>query len=239
MNLFSPSRHFDPNDPELIDQPGLSRALLREELQTLEKLNRQLGGHQLVLGYLQRFLSSTGKKSLSILDLGTGSADIPRVIVNYARQKQLPVSITAVDVNPEILQIAEESCRDWPEIKLERHDLRSLPYAAETFDFVLCSLVLHHFNPVDALLILQQIKKIARVGYIVNDLRRNWPAIFSTDLLVRIMIRSRVFRHDARQSCRAAFTIHELQELAEHAGLENFHIHRHQLFFRMVLEGKK
>jgi len=78
----------------------------------LENFNRRLGGHQLVLEYIQRLLGSTRTKSLSILDLATGIADIPRAIAGWARQRRLPVTITAVDSNPQVLQIANEFCRD-------------------------------------------------------------------------------------------------------------------------------
>lgn len=127
----------------------------------------------------------------------------------------------------------------WPEIRLEQHDLRALPYAADSCDLVLCSLALHHFTSADAVTILRRMQKIARVSYIVNDLRRNWPAIGMTNLLARTVMRSRIFRHDAPQSCRAAFTIRELRTMARQAGLRNFRIKRHQAGFRMVLEGRK
>ena len=52
-------------------------------------------------------------------------------------------------------------------------------------------------------------------------------------------IRSKIFRHDAPKSCRAAFTVCELQMLAEAVGLRRFQINSHHWFFRMVLEGKK
>jgi 2-polyprenyl-3-methyl-5-hydroxy-6-metoxy-1,4-benzoquinol methylase len=239
MNLFAPPRCFDPNYPELMDRPGLDRVLLREELQILEGMNRRFGGHQLMLQYVQRLLSPTRRASLNILDLGTGIADIPRAIVAWARQRQLPVAITAVDGNLNVLQIAQESCRDWPEIRLERHDLLALPYAADSFDVVLCSLALHHFASADAVTILQRMQEMSRLGYVANDLRRNWLAIWSTELLTRTVIRSPIVCHDAPQSCRAAFTVRELRALAQQAGLSRFQINRHHWFFRMVLIGRK
>jgi ubiquinone/menaquinone biosynthesis C-methylase UbiE len=217
----------------------MDRALLREELRNLEDCNRRLGGHDLVLEYVERFVKSTGGASLSILDLGTGAADVPRAIAAWARHRGLPVVITAVDGNAEVLQIASESCRDWPEIRFDQHDMRSLPYAANSFDLVLCSLALHHFESADALGILRSIRTLARGGYVVNDLCRSWLAIWSTGLLVRAFFRSPVFRHDAAQSCRAAFTVRELRVMAERAGLNNFQIKLHHAMFRMVLEGRK
>ncbi|MEJ0090237.1 MAG: methyltransferase domain-containing protein [Limisphaerales bacterium] len=239
MPLCAPTRCFNPNDPELIDRPGLDRALLHEELRLLEDLNRRLSGHKLVLESIERLIGLATPKSLSILDLGTGSADIPRAIVNWARKKKIAVTITAVDGNSEILQFARESCHDWPEIQFAQHDLRSLPYAKNSFDVVLCSLALHHFNSMDAVAVLRRINGIARTGYTVNDLRRNWLSIWFTELLVRTVIHSKIFRHDAPKSCRAAFSIGELRTLGESAGLKNFRVTRHHWIFRMILQGKK
>ena len=238
-SLFAPVRRFDPSDPELIDRPGLDRALLREELQTLESCNRRLYGHDLVLHYVNRFVGSSRATPLSILDMGTGVADIPRAIAAWARQRQLPVVIMAVDWNSDILQIACESCNDWPEIRFERHDLRALPYEADSFDLVLCSLALHHFESADAVTVLRSMHTLSRRGYVVNDLCRNWLAICSTKLLIRAFVRSPVLRHDAVQSCRAAFTVRELRTMAERAGLNHFQIKRHHGVFRIVLEGRK
>jgi len=239
MSLLAPRRRFDPNHPELIDRPGIDRSLVREELQLLAHTNKRFGGHSLVLHYMRRLLPSAPGATVSLLDLGTGSADIPRAIAGWFRSRQRPVSITAVDHNPGVLALAEELCRGWPEIRLEQHDLRALPYVAESFDLVLCSLALHHFTSADAITILRRMKEIAGVGYIVNDLRRTWPAIWMTNFLARTVVKSSIFRHDAPQSCRAAFTISELRAMAHQAGLCNFRIKGHQAGFRMVLEGRK
>jgi SAM-dependent methyltransferase len=239
MSLFAPSRRFDPNCPELMDRPGMDRALLRAELQTLEQFNQRAGGHWLMLRYVKRFVALHQPSALNILDLGTGAADIPRALVAWAHKRQLPITITAVDGNPEILQIARELGCDWPEIRFEQHDLRALPYPAESFDLVLCSLALHHFTAADAVAILRQIHGLARRGYIVNDLRRNWLTLGMTAFFARTLSRSPIFINDALQSCRAAFTVRELRDLAEQAGLNDFQIRRHQALCRMVLAGRK
>jgi SAM-dependent methyltransferase len=237
-SLLVPVRRFDPNEPEEVDRPGMDAALLREEMQTLERFNRRLYGHDLVLRYVERLVDSCKAASLSILDLGTGVADIPRAIAAWARRRRFPVSITAVDGNAEILRLAGESCRDWPEIQLAQYDLRLLPYETASFDLVLCSLALHHFAASDAVAVLQNVQRLAARGYVVNDLRRNWLAICSTEVLMWALCRSPVFRGDAARSCRAAFTVEELRALAQRAGLNHFQIKRHHAVFRMVLEGR-
>jgi SAM-dependent methyltransferase len=237
--MFVPIRSFDPGHLELIDRPGMAPAALWEELQALERCNRWLGGYVLVLRYLNRFMRLHRAASLSVLDLGAGAADIPRAIARWARQRQLPVVITAVDGNPEVLKLATERCQGWPEIRLEQHDLRALPYRPDSFDLVLCSTVLHHFDWTDAITVLRNMHKLARRGYVVNDLCRNWLSIGATEFIVRALFCSSVVRHDAVQSFRAAFTVRELRAMAERAELSHYQIIRHHAGFRMVLEGRK
>ena len=236
--IFAPSRRFDPNDPELMDRPDVNKAWLREELETLEKLNR-LGGHQLMLRYICHLLGSKNMGVLNVLDLATGAADIPRAIVSWARKKNLKIRVTAVDGNQEVLRSAREWCQDWPEIQLECCDLLQLPHARESFDIVLCSLALHHFRTEDAVRVLRRMNDIARLGYIVNDLQRNWLTIWASEVLARTLMRSPIVRNDGPQSFRAAFTVAELQGMAEQAGMRSFRIKRHQGIFRMVLSGRK
>jgi SAM-dependent methyltransferase len=239
MPLCAPPRHFDPNDSELIDRPDVDPAELRQEMETLENANRWLGAHVLMLESVRRLLDSHPSGTLRVLDLGTGLADIPRALVAWARQNGLSIVVTAVDGNPKILEFASAACRDWPEIRLEQHHLRTLPYAPASFDLVLCSLALHHFSAADTVAILRRMRELARYGYIASDLRRNWLAIATTRLVTMLLFNRRAFRRDAVQSCRAAFTIQELRTIAQEAGLEKFKITRHHLFFRMTLEGRK
>jgi ubiquinone/menaquinone biosynthesis C-methylase UbiE len=221
-----------------MDRPDVNKAWLREELEVLEKLNR-LGGHQLLLGYIRELLALTKVESLTVLDLATGAADIPRAIVAWARKQGLRISVTAVDGNESVLRSAKEWCRDWPETQLEQHDLLQLPYGPGSFDIVLCSLALHHFKTEDAVTVLRRMNEIARMGYIVNDLQRTWPAIWTAELLARTLLRSPIVRHDGPQSFRAAFTVPELRSMAREAGMRNFSVKRHQGIFRMVLSGKR
>ena len=236
--LFVPARQFDPNEPELMDRPDVNKAWLREELEILQKINR-FGAHRLMVRYINHLLGSKKVEELSVLDLATGAADIPRAIVAWARKSGIKIKVTAVDGNEEVLRSAREWCRDWPEIKLERCDLVELPYGPKSFDIVVCSLALHHFTTDDAITVLRRMNEIARVGYALNDLQRNWATILTSELLARTIMRSPIVRHDGPQSFRAAFTVRELRTMAEQAGLKNFRIKPHQAIYRMVLSGKK
>ncbi len=163
---------------------------------------------------------------------------MPRVIARWAKQVKIPVEITAVDANPDILRIARELTNGWPEIQIEQQNLLSLPYAPASFDFVLCALTLHHFAESDVVAILRRIHDIARVGYIVNDVRRNRIAIWLSKLMVHTIVTNPIARFDAPASCERAFTVAELRAMAQQAGMRNFQIHRHPVF-RTALVGTK
>ena len=238
-SLLAPRRRFDRNRPELIDRPETDPALVREELEALASANERFGAYRLVLDFVGRMIETLRPVSLSILDLATGAADIPRAIADYLKKAGIRAAITVVDANPEVVRVAREKCRAWPEICIEQHDVLALPHPPNSFDLVLCSMALHHFERQDAIHILRRMHEIARVGYLMNDLRRTWTAVWVTELLARSVIRSRIVQQDAPQSCWAAFTAAEMESMAAEAGLSNFKIGRRSAIFRMVLEGRK
>lgn len=210
-----------------MDRPGQDPVLLREDLRVLEQINRRLGGHRIPLRYLPEFRPRT------VLDLATGGGDVPRAIA-----RQFDVTITAVDGNPDILQIARDRSTGFNNIRFEQHDLLALPYPPGSFDVVLCALTLHHFVEADAVAILRRVHDIARVGFIVNDLRRNRVAIALAKFMARTVITNPIARFDAPASCERAFTIAELRAMATRAGMKHFTVRRHPVF-RMALVGRK
>jgi SAM-dependent methyltransferase len=238
MNLLAPPRRFDPEVPEIMDRPGNDPELLRADLRVLERINYFLGGHRIAHRYLSDFLNTKPMSSFTVLDLATGGADVPRSIIQWARSHGVHAEITAVDGNPEILRIARERCADFPEIQIEQRNLLALPYPSASFDFVLCSLTLHHFADTDVVAILRRIHDIARVGYIINDLRRNRIAIGLSKLMARTLIANPIARFDAPASCARAFVVSELRAMAAQAGVGRVTIRRHR-FFRMALVGRK
>ena len=234
------ARRYDAALPEMMDRRGHDPDLLRADLDVLETINRYLGGHRIVRRHLRALApdvredgtyvpsSRTSPRATTVLDLATGAGDIPRALAGR-------YNVTGVDKNPEILRIARERS---PGIRFEQHDLLDLPYAAGSFDVVLCSLALHHFAEDDVVAILRRVGEIARVGYIVNDLRRHRLAIALSKLMARTIITNPIARFDAPASCERAFTVAELDALARRAGLANYRIRRHWAF-RMALVGVK
>jgi SAM-dependent methyltransferase len=209
---------------ELLDGPLDDPAALEANLRDLARINRLTGGTRLS----ERAIGALGGLGgpdhvASILDVGTGAADIPLALLARARVDGRPLAITATDSRPEILAAAR---RARPAIELATGlemaiaDGRALPYPDAAFDVAHASLVLHHLAPDEAVAFLRELRRVARRGIVVNDLIRGRMFWIAGWLLIHGMAMSRYTRNDGPLSVRRAYTRPELIGLISAAGLE-------------------
>src|SRR3954470_5771796 len=199
---------------ELLDGP-LDYAALAGNLDDLERFNRRGGA----LGWqLLRFLQPSANAT-SLLDVGTGGADIPRELLRLAETAGVSLAVRATDVRPEIVEMARARSRAVPDLELSLAEAGSLDFASDSFDIVHSSLLLHHLEPDVAVEMLREMRRVARVGVIVNDLdrRRAWWAM--AKLLGAVATRNEYTRNDAPLSVARAYRPDEISALAAKAGL--------------------
>ncbi len=229
--------------PELIDLP-IENDNLHEytgSLADIRKVNRFLGDYRTTLKHFSSLLQAdagTLARSIRVLDIATGSADIPAAIVRWARKRGLRINVTAVDNNPIAVREAAAFTVGYPEITVAVADCFSLPFENESFDVVLCAKTLHHFDEEATLRLLQEIGRVAAIGYIVLDLRRSWVAWALITMLTRLFTRNRITWHDGPLSVLRSFTVPELETLAGKAGLTGCKVAA-EPFWLMVLSGRK
>lgn len=217
------------NAPELLDEPVHDRHELEQSLDHVAAVNRWLGGVRALLLHLEPLLTDGAR----LLDVGTGSADLPRRIAQAARRQQLEVRITAADLHPQMREIAAARCAGYSEIEIDEADALALKYPDSSFDIATLSLTLHHFDGDEQLRVLRELARVARV-VIVNDLRRNRLNYLGAKLLGLTCWRvNRLTRHDGPLSVLRAFTPGELLQLSERAGLQG-RVYTHY-FQRVVL----
>jgi SAM-dependent methyltransferase len=89
-----------------MDFPDNPKDILDEDLRNLRHLNRYLGGHRSVLRGLDRLVGKGKLRRFSLLDVGTGSGDIPARINHWAEQRGIKASIVALEPEPVTAQIA-------------------------------------------------------------------------------------------------------------------------------------
>jgi SAM-dependent methyltransferase len=209
---------------------------LAGNLRDIRRVNRYLGGTRAVLRVVQPALRHVPiGQYVEILDLATGSADIPLAIVRQARRAGRRVRIVATDFQPSVLAVARAA--DLPaEVELAEADARALPYADRSFDLVILSLALHHFDPEEGRRVLAEMRRVGRRMLIVNDLERCRLGYAGAWLMGHLLTRNRLTRHDAPLSVRRAYTPTEALALAHAAGWRRAHARRVRPF-RFVLTG--
>jgi len=208
----------------------------RETLADVARLNWLFGGCALSLVHVKR-LSSTRppNRRLTILDVGTGSSDLPRALVRWARRVGRPIRVFALDRDPDTVLVARELNSRYPEITLLQGDALHLPVRAAAVDVVVSALTIHHFDPRAATRVLAEMKRAAAVGLLVNDLDRRWTAWTLVWLATRILTRNRMSRHDGPLSVRRAYLAGELRALCAEAGLRDARIIRYPLLLRQCI----
>jgi 2-polyprenyl-3-methyl-5-hydroxy-6-metoxy-1,4-benzoquinol methylase len=226
------------HEAELMDTVGYPAPVLRRALAFLELTNRRFGGAAVILRKLETW--SVGwdrKRPIRILDVGTGSGDIPLSIVRWARERGFELKVTALDSTASVSEIARELVRREPAIEVVLGDLFELACGEERFDYVIASLFLHHVRPDRAIEALRACDRLAVRGLIISDLRRTWPSLMAVTF-ISLLAGNFVVRHDGPLSVRRAFRVRELCDLAVSAGLP-YVVARDEPWFRVSLAGEK
>ncbi len=224
--------------PEYMDDASAVGDDVLAALTEIAYVNRFLGGARTTRHALRRCVGPQPGQSLSLLDLGTGAADIPIAIVRWARARALDVRIDAVDFNPAICALARDNVAAYPEITIHEADVLALPFAPESFDYAHCAMFLHHFPQAEAAHIFRIMYRFCRKGFIVNDLHRHRMAFYAITCLARLLSRSPMFQHDAPVSVLRGFRRQDFAELARWSDIDNLTIKRLWPFRFMVIARK-
>jgi SAM-dependent methyltransferase len=224
-------RTFDPEHPEQIDRAQPVSTELVRSLRELEKLNRRFGGHR----YLRRFLNRAllSGRSYRFLDFATGGGDAPRLMVEWARRSRVKLLVDAVDINSATISIAKAFSRNYPEIHFIQQNILNYE-SSEGYDFVHCSLSLHHFSTTEAIQVLKHCRDLSRHLLLITDLERSTLTQAAIHTVNALSQHQRMTVHDGDVSARRAFSFDEFRDLAIRAGWVNFG-HERYLFCRQAV----
>lgn len=198
---------------EVLDDPGADPALVRAELADLILLNRWFGGARAVIRALLPLLPGPGARC-TLLDVGTGSGDIPRAVVRAAARRGVELIPIGLDRSPLAARVAVRA--GVPTIV---SDGGMLPLASRSVDFVVASQVLHHLPPALAVRWIRELDRVARRALVIADLRRTriaMAAMWAVSFPLRL---HPVTRHDAVLSLKRGYTVGELEALLRSAGV--------------------
>jgi SAM-dependent methyltransferase len=206
--------------PELLDGRLDDPAALVGNLRDLRRINRWLGGVALTSAGIDALAAH--RRDLTVLDVGTGGADIPLALLVAAPRRGRTVRVVGLDNRPEVLAaaaIAAPAVATTDGLTMQLGDGRSLPYPDDAFDVVHASLVLHHLDGDEGPAVLREMARVARLGIVVNDLHRSRLAWIGAWLLGHVLTTNRYTRHDAPLSVRRAYRVDEALDLVRATGL--------------------
>jgi ubiquinone/menaquinone biosynthesis C-methylase UbiE len=212
--------------PEHLDGDLADTATLGGNLRDLRRINRLLGGTALSVEAVRRLVAARpavldDPGGLRVLDVGTGAADIPMALLRV-KGTWPRATVIAVDSRREVLDAAvrlEPRLATQPGLTLEVADGRALPYPDGAFHVAHASMVLHHLDRLDAVALLRELARVARLGVVVNDLDRNRRSLAGAWLVLHALTRNAWTLHDGVLSARRAWTHAEAVGLLAEAGL--------------------
>jgi threonine dehydrogenase-like Zn-dependent dehydrogenase len=224
---------------ELMDAPDVDPAQLARALAYIRSVNRWLGGTRGLLTHLARWTRGWNRaEPIRLLDVATGSADIPLAAVRWARARGLRLEVTAIDNHDSTLAQAREHIAAEPAITLRKLDARAMlgEFGPGAFHFVHAGLFLHHLSDADALGTLAAMNTLASRGVVWNDLVRSaWAPLALEAILIG---QPHIVRHDAHASVKAGFTRREALAFAAAARLTRVR-YRTIILHRFTLTAEK
>lgn len=233
------SLRFDPArrapGPELMDDPAVDAGTLAACLADLARVNTLTLGRRPVLGFVARAARVHPGRRLVVLDLGCGHGDTLRALAAMARRRRLALALEGIDLSPHAIAAARAATDPADAIVYRVGDALAED-GGERPDLIVSSLVAHHLAEPEIVALLVGMERRARLGFLVNDLRRSRFAFHGFRLLAWAMRWHPFVRHDGPLSIARAFVEDDWRRTTRAAGLAGVVAIRRRFPFRLVAE---
>lgn len=223
--------------PELLDRDAGTQEEIAGTLADLRRVNRWFGGISTTASLIEQVARETGAHELSLLDVGGADGDVANQTAQRLARRGVQMRLVVLDRAWSHLRKDEAGTSAPHALERVVGDALALPFSDNSFDLVGSSLFVHHLEPPQAVAFFREALRVSRVAVLVNDLRRS--AVHLGLVYAGFPIyRSRLTRHDAPASVRAAYTMEELRQLLQNAGAANVSASK-QYLFRMGMAAWK
>jgi len=212
MSLLVPPRR--PSH-EILDETDLAPDEMARSLEDLELVNTALGSARLLEERMADHIRLDGGSRATILDVGAGSASVARELEGRLERQGLTARVIATDLQWRHLAVGRSrGGREFPAVAA---DAFSLPFPERSMDWVVSTLLVHHFSPEENVRMLRELARVARRGVLLLDLQRHRLPLLFISLAGRMAFKSRVSVEDGAASVRQAYTREEAQAFASRA----------------------
>ena len=213
MSLLVPPRR--PSE-EILDDPSIPTEEMKRSLADLWLVNRAWGGSRAIERKILRHSRSGDRRRLVVLDIGAGSGHVSRRLAHRLRAAGLEAVVIASDLQWRHLA-AGRRMMDGDPPPAVCADAFALPFRDGAVDWVVSSLMLHHFSPDQNELLLGRLARVARAGLALLDLRRHLLPLVFVSSAGRLVFRTRISVDDGKASVRQAYTPEEASAFAARA----------------------
>jgi SAM-dependent methyltransferase len=219
---------------ERLDDPELPADEMRRSLEDLDLVNRRWGGSRALERHLVARAKALGRTGISILDVGAGSGDVAWRLATRLRAADLMTRLVAMDLQWRHLAVGRLTGAAYATSPVAGDALR-LPFRDGSFDFVVSTLLWHHFSPEQNRRLLGEARRVARLGFAMLDVRRHRVAELFVALAGRAIFRTRVSVEDGVASVRQGYTPDEALAVARE--VEPASLARRIFPFRFLVAG--
>lgn len=204
-------------EPEIMDDPSLDESSHRHALKGLSRINLWTGSAGLLFDPIQSLVEQQALKSVRVLDIATGSGDIPLSLWHRARKAGLDLQIDGCDLSDQALNYARSRARSaGAEVGFFQLDALQDPLPLN-YDVITCSLFTHHLDPDQVIQLVRKMAQSASRMILINDLVRSRLNLALVYLGTRLLSSSRVVHFDGPVSVKAAYTVEEFRAMLQQA----------------------
>lgn len=192
------------------------------------RINRWFGGVATTRHLIGQVADATGLRHLSLLEVGSGFGEVPKLAAEQLKPKGITLEITLLDRLRSHLLPGNHSVVA---------DALELPFPDQSFDLVSSSLFAHHLEPGELARFASEAMRVSRCALLINDLIRH-PLHLALVYVGFVLMRSRVSRLDGVASVRRAYTTEEMRAILSPCPAKSLEISRHYLFRMGVIAWK-
>lgn len=215
---------------ERLDNGDYTPAEYRRWQREMWFIHRMFGELRALRRTLFRDIRAAGDRSVSVLDVGAGSGELLRELAKWTAGRK--TFFVGAELNEEGARTINCST-----LSAVQCDALRLPFDDDSFDYVICSLFLHHLGDDDAVSLLKEMSRLARKRIYAIDLNRQPIAYYLYKALGRVLLQ-RFTLEDGALSILRSFSPTEMTEIAKAAGLSDIKVERSRVN-RLILSGRK
>lgn len=210
MTTLEPS----PIGTELLDDPASDPLAAAASLRNIARANRWFGGSAAAWHGVRRLLAHVPRRqAIRLLDIGTGSGDIPSALARAAARRGYRLEAVGLERSAVAARLASSAG-----LPTMLACAGTLPVRPCSVDLVLVSQVAHHLAPDAVVELFREASRAARIGVVVADLLRSAVAVAAFRAGSAVLRFDPVTRADGITSVLRGYSVETLRGLVARAG---------------------